>query len=154
MPETREDTGTGAGQSRLSEILEPFQCVINFRVEVSNEILAVVPGVPLEKGGYFDGRRVPCQLPVGKNFRGRHVAARGYHQEPVAGHFHGRQDITDAFRPGRVARSEYGYVCPQRDPQSLQRGVVHPAEYPIHIADLWRDQHGADERAPGFYLNF
>ena len=53
--ETREHTGTGAGESRGGKLIQPNQGLINFWIQRSDQFLAAVSSGPLKKGRYFDG---------------------------------------------------------------------------------------------------
>ena len=83
--EIGEHAGAGTRQPGRSEILQYFQRLMDFWVESQDEFLAIVSGVPLEKGRYFDGTGVACQFPVGKNFPSGNMALRRQDEVPAAG---------------------------------------------------------------------
>ena len=74
--ERRKNTGTGPGESRRREFLEPAQCVRHLRVKRTHHWLAIVPAAGKatrpEKGAYCDDGGISCQFRALEHVLRRH----------------------------------------------------------------------------------
>src|SRR5690606_24101708 len=100
-------TRSSAGHFCLNKFVQQYQSVANFFVALLTHRLAVVMTAPLRKAANCNGRRITCQLRVGKNFCCTNRHLRCNHQVPGFRRADRGELFADAFGEGRPPAHEH-----------------------------------------------
>ncbi len=88
---------------------------MNFWITLLDHRLAVITTTPLKKAANFNGRRIPCQLGVGENFRSADKHLRNHHEKPGFAQGYRLQLFPNPLGECRVATHEHRHIGAQAE---------------------------------------
>src|SRR5690606_20779972 len=122
-------TSSSSGHSCRNKFVQQVQGVTHFCVVPFNHRLAVVMTAPLRKAANCNGRRITCQLRVGKNFRSTYRDLRYKYEKPGLAQGDWRESLADAFGKRCATTHEDRHVGAQLQPQ-LGQTIFAPFQVP------------------------